>query len=199
MAAPERRATVFPGSSTVQLPSKRPAEGPDASTRLSASKIPRVQDFLKEPQRPHPPALPVKAKSDSNQYRHRHERVLAAPKARSAILRGNPWERYRAILKESPGETVTLAHEIDSKHEVVAIREQKCTDSGALKRLTLCRHANLVTLHVTFLHEDVLSFVYEPMEVSLAEIQSTPLGALEAYQIAAICAEVGSVSASGGI
>ena len=191
MATPERRPTVFPGSSTANVPSKRSfTEVNESSSRLSASKIPRVPDFLKDNQRPHPPALPVKAKSNSNQYQHQNGPLPIPRKLSPSIQRGDPWETYRAILRESQGDPVTLAHEVDSKHEVVAIWERKCVDSTVLNRLTRYHHINLVTLYTTFLHKDTLYFLCEPMEVTLADIQSTPVGAFEAYQIAAVCVEV---------
>ena len=43
---------------------------------------------------------------------------------------------------------------------------------------------------MTFLHEETLYFVYEPVQVSLADIQSTPVGQFASHHIATVCDEV---------
>ena len=125
---------MFPGSTTV-LPSKRAlTEEQDGPSRLSASNIPGVPDFRRDQMRPHPPALPVKAKTDSGQYQHHYQRLPVSRKVGPPIHRGDPGEEYRAILKESQGGPVTLAHEIDTEHDVVTIWEGKCAPIGSRRK-----------------------------------------------------------------
>ena len=195
MATPERRMTVFPGSSTARVPNKRQntEEEEKSSQRLSASKIPKIPDSLVGKQRSQPPApLPVKVKPGSARYRHQSGPFPTLEHSNVAFRKGSPWSYCRAILGEVHDGSVTLAHSKDRRHEIYAIRQQKCADTSSIKRLTRFQHDNLVTLHMTYLDDNSLYFLYEPMDVSLAEIQSTPLGALESSHLAAVCIEVRS-------
>jgi len=72
----------------------------------------------------------------------------------------------------------------------VAIRQQKYSDRKFLDRLHQCHHDNVVTLHTAYLDDETISLVYNVVDISLAEIQSTPLGSFADYQIAAICQKV---------
>ena len=103
--------------------------------------------------------------------------------------KGNLWQAYRAVLKEHAGQ-VTLAHTQTPAHTIVAIKQQKRLDSTDVTRLALCFYKNVVYLLKAFVEEDVVSFVYKVMDISLAQVQSTPSGSFVLYQIAAVCKEV---------
>lgn len=51
-----------------------------------------------------------------------------------------------------------------------------------------------MSLHEVYVHDERLYFIYECMDVSLAEIQATPYGEFAAFQIDTICKEVGKLA-----
>ena len=197
MSSPTRRGTIFPGNSDISSLGKRPIEATD---RLSTSKIPRIPDFLQNSQRVHPPTLPLKANPKSQQFSTGsrfppRQKASASPQG-FTCQRGNPWQAYYAILKEDQdGGEVTLAYKKELQHPVVAIRRDSYTDSSHIKRLTRCSHENIVAFYRAYFEEGSVYLIYECVDVSLAEIQSTSHGKLASYQIAAVCQEVRVVSA----
>lgn len=70
------------------------------------------------------------------------------------------------------------------------IRELKPAPDDALKNLRPISHTNVVTFQCAYLNNNVLYFVYDYMDVSLAGIQSTPCSKFASFQIAAICKDV---------
>jgi len=73
---------------------------------------------------------------------------------------------------------------------IVAIRRYARKDEESIKYIIRSSHENIVSLQECFVSTDCLYFVYEYIEISLAEIQATPCGALEAYYTAVICQKV---------
>lgn len=190
--------TVFPGNSQQTSLTKRPApDDAESSGRLSASKIPKVPDFHRS-QRLHPPALPVKATPHSrlSTQSSRFPKFPREPIGQRSIKcqKGTPWQDHFAILEEEQAGTVTIAHRVEHEHGIVAIRKQECSDGTADKTWARCHHDSVVTLHGTYLDGNTLFFVYDFMEVSLAEALLSPVGKLARYQIAAICQEVSDSS-----
>jgi len=203
MSSSDRRATVFPGNANVSLPSKRPAEAEsESSLRLSLSNIPKVPKFLQDQPRKRPAQLPVKVNPTSQRFSPTKSpnvaprSRLSQPDKSSHVAQGtlyhrrNPWKEYYAILREEQAGNVTLAHKQELEHPIVVVKQQRCTNSTSVKGVAPCSHENVVSLLEIFYDEDVVFFIYECMDVSLAEIQSTRYGNLASYQIAAVCREV---------
>ncbi|KAL2048941.1 hypothetical protein ABVK25_010794 [Lepraria finkii] len=192
MSSPTRRGTIFPGNSNISSLGKRRTEATD---RLSSSKIPKIPDFLQKSQRVRPPTLPLKANPKSQQFSTGsrfppRQKTSASPQG-FTCQRGNPWQAYYAILKEDQdGGEFTIAHKKEVQHPVVAIKRESYTDNSQIKRLTRCSHENIVSLYRAYFEEGSVYLIYECVDVSLAEIQSTPRGKLASYQIAAVCQEV---------
>ena len=193
MATPSRRETLFPGSSTVL--GKRFVRDEDVtnnSSRLSASQVPKVPDFLSNKRHEAPPALPVKVNPHSQRFaiNGRFSRPNP-PLSRGPVYhRSNPWESYYPILDENQAGRVTIAHKNDPKHPIVVIKQRACAEEARLKKIFRSDHKNVVLLIETYYYNQNLYFVYESMDVSLAEIQSTPYGIFEEFHIATVCKEV---------
>ena len=199
----DRRLTKFPGSSTTASPttptvqSKKRAftEDEQAAQRLSASKLPKIPHL---PQRQHPPRMFLPVKTDSQQW-HQRSRVsgpypvFPGVNHDKFLHKASPWDDYYAILEEEKGESV-LAHSKKERHDIVVIRKTKSPIGDSITGLKRCYHQNLVTLHDVYVDSKCFYFVYEFVDVSLAEIQCTPVGNFASYQIAAVCCEVSGQS-----
>ena len=187
MATPSRRDTLFPGSSSAQgLGKRRNPNDEDHSSRLSASQIPPLPHKRRAPP---PPALPVKVNPESQHFTTSSRFPLAKHSVSlTPICRNtNPWERYFAILEE---EQATVAYRKEPKHPIVAIKHQARPSGDTPKKIITLSHENIVTSFEAYLYDGNLYFIYDLMDVSLAEIQSTPYGTFEEYHIATICREV---------
>lgn len=164
MSSTEKRLTTFPGN---PVSSKR--RHIDSQSKLLELHTPLLSQIYSPP-----PALPFKINPQSN----------------SACHHASPWKEYYIILKESQAGEVTIAYRQEPGHQIVAIRELKPAPDDALKNLRPISHTNVVAFQCAYLYDNVLYFVYEYMDVSLAEIQSTPCGKFASFQIAAICKDV---------
>ena len=183
MSSAEKRTTRFPGDSVL---GKRPADDSSIQQRLSASNLSRLSSFHSRPQ---PPALiKLKVNPDSQQYsaRTRYQRSSKGLHWKD----GSPWSDYYAVMKEDQAGEVTIAYKNAIHHQIVVIREYRHNSNNEAKKLSNCGHSNIVDLKEVFRTQDVLFFVYEWIDVSIAEVQSAPYGKFASYQIAAICKEV---------
>ncbi|KAL2049561.1 hypothetical protein ABVK25_010140 [Lepraria finkii] len=196
MASSDKRSTIFPGNSSIDTSRKRQAETGLETLRLSASKIPKAPRFVHNQQRPRPrpPSIPLPVNLGSSQYSSR-SRFTSKPKQVPvsygfACVKGDPWQECYAILKEDQGGQVTIAHKQEVEHPMIAIRETKIAKSSCVESLAGCLHENIVSLFGAYIDNETIFFVYECMDVTLAEIQSTPYGGLASYQIAVVCKEV---------
>ncbi len=85
---------------------------------------------------------------------------------------------------------VTVAHRNEPHHTIVAIKKHQLKAGQLVERLIPCSHTNIVNLLEAFHDDGFVHMAYEWTDVTLAEIQSTPLGKLSDFHIAAICKEV---------
>ena len=193
MSAPERRLTQFPGSSSTTKSGTRRFES-EREARLSASKIPKVPEFLQSQSRNPPPAIPLKVNPSSQQFlptsRFSKKTETVTRKPNAILQNGNPWRTYYAILSEDQAGQVTVAYKNEIEHPMFAIKEHVCKDSESVKQLVMCSHKNIVALYDAYLDNDSLYLIYECLQISLAEVQSTQYGDLATFQIAAVCREV---------
>ena len=203
MSDQEKRLTRFPGGNgRDNVLGKRPPSVDRENSRLSASKIPRVPENSLQVGRAKPPALlPLPVNTQSQQFSpqpraqsSRFPKVNRAIESSPVYERSDPWLDFRKIFTEVQSGEVTVAHSNQAQHQIVAIRKLALTKGCVIAGIKKCLHKNLVKLHRCYLHEENLYFIYDFVEVNLAEIQATPLGDFEAYQIAAVCQEVSSYS-----
>lgn len=186
MAALERRITKFPGNAGGTIFAKR-VTGPDLteSSQLNTIDLPKVPEECHQP-RVRPPPLPLKP-SLSQQ----HTSTSNIKRTKGGICRpGTPWQNYNAVLTEIQADSIVLAQGCGEKHTIVAIKEVNAGQDECVKRLRQYSHPNLVDLTEAFLADNTVYMVYEWMDISLADIQSTPCGRLVSFQIAAVCKEV---------
>ena len=209
-----RTNTRFPGSpnsspgkrhavADVETSAKRRENG---SSRLSlATDVPIPPKFLENRQRFRPPAaIPLQVNPSSQQYaanpRPRKGRAQQV-KQSTFIQKGNPWQenRYLGIIKETQESEVIIAHKQEPEHPIVSVREHECSNEAVIKKIAQCSHENIVHIHEVFVDQNRVFFMYERMDVSIAEVQAGPYGHLQSYQIAAICQKVSKYLATAKI
>jgi len=198
MDIPKRTNTTFPGNLPVAL-GKRRADTEVESTDLLNSKIPKVSKPLEDKLRNNPPVgrrFPVNPNSNQYSPTSRFPKDSQQVSGRKFIHDCDPWHgnEYQAILKESQDGGITIAHRQALIHPIIAVKEHACSDSQGIKNFVRCSHKNIMSLHEVYVHDERLYFIYECMDVSLAEIQATPYGEFAAFQIATICKEVGTLA-----
>ena len=193
MATPNRRGTLFPGSPNPNGLGKREFPNDEDSSRLSASQIPSIPEDLPNKRRaPLPAALPVKINAHSQQFStsSRFPRPTPSVARREICTLNDPWKLYYPILEEDQAGHVTIAYKHELKHPIVVIKKQIQKAEDNLKRISSTSHENVVSLYDAHSNAGDLYLVYESMDVSLTEIQSTPYGTLAEFHIATICKEV---------
>lgn len=183
---PERRLTKFPGSANRNIFNKRPNDADTQEPRpiRDVPNIPHINP------RSRPPALPLKANPNSQHY----QPAPSLKRARSPACHSkSPWEAYYAIFTVTHmdgGSRVTVAHRNEPHHTIVAIKKHQLKAGELVERLIPCHHTNIVNLLEAFHDDGFVYMAYEWTDVTLAEIQSTSLGKLSDFHIAAICIEV---------
>ena len=78
---------------------------------------------------------------------------------------------------------------VDTFSEMI-IKEVKVSSQAWLSKLSAASHKNIAPLREALYHNSTIYFVYEVLDVSLAQVFATPLGQLKAYEVAAFCCEV---------
>ncbi|KAF2812827.1 kinase-like protein, partial [Mytilinidion resinicola] len=102
----------------------------------------------------------------------------------------SPWVKYQRVLEEDQGGPSTVAFRKDSTFPIVVVKSYLATDSSKVQDVFRTRHPNIVNVLDAFYEDDTTYIVYEYMTRSIAEVQATPLGKFEEFEIAAICKEV---------
>lgn len=164
MSSAEKRLTKFPGNSV--NPKRCQIESHSKCLELHTSSLSQIRN--------RPPALSLKI----------------IPQPIKTCYNASPWENYYVILKENQAGEVTIAYRQEPGRQIVAVRELKPAPDNALENLRPISHTNVVTFQCAYLNNNMLYFVYDYMDVSLAEIQSTPCGKFASFQIAAICKDL---------
>ena len=192
MVMENKRMTVFPGTTTASVSSQIPQTKDAKQSRQQSLTTDSIQD-LKTPLRHGrsiPPVLPIKVNPSLPRQNTQSGPFPLIEYSNTAWKKTSPWKKYRATMVEGEDGATILAQTQDQKQEVVIIKQSTCQDETTLRRLTQYGHENLVKLYETYLDRSILFFVYERMEVSLAEMSDTPAGPFEESQIATICVEV---------
>ena len=192
MSTLERRLTRFPGSSNAITAKKRTANKDHSNDpqRLSASRLPKTPKFSERYTRPrlglpiNPEATPWKSRrGQSNPY-------PKVPTVNDRFLnKSSPWDQYYAIFEDFRTYNI-IAHSKKEAHDIVAIKEKKRPSGDAFTGLKRCIHPNIVALYYVYFDKESLFFIYEHVNITIAEIQSSPVGGFASYEIAAVCYEV---------
>ncbi|KAI9676518.1 MAG: hypothetical protein M1817_000676 [Caeruleum heppii] len=126
---------------------------------------------------------PIPLQLDSRESQKRQRTLGTKP--------GLPWKDYQAFLKRDQAGSAVIAHRTNASFDLVAIKEVNLEDQDEVASSVRPAHKNLVTIIEIFSSKDSLYMVYEPMEISLSDIQASVLE-LEEPHVAAICVEVRS-------
>ncbi|KAI9779394.1 MAG: hypothetical protein M1835_004697, partial [Candelina submexicana] len=170
----ERRVTLFPGSSSSSS-QKRSATEPNVDGIPAPRKI--VKRIL-------PPRIPLGINPAS--------KCFSTSASHSSHLikfqESSPWVKYHRFLNLDQAGSAMIAYEKCAQFPTAVLKESSVTHIG--HHIPRSSHANIVLLREIFSHNDILYFVYEPMSICLADLQSTPCGTFTEYEIAAICQEI---------
>jgi serine/threonine protein kinase len=102
----------------------------------------------------------------------------------------DPWERYQKVFKMDQAGSGILVHSKDDSFREAVAREVKVHSKDWLLKLSTASHANIVILREALYDDGAITFFYEVMDVSLAQVFATPLGRLKPYEVAAFCSEL---------
>ncbi len=222
MATPSRRDTVWPSSiGGSGLGKRNSPSDEETSSRLSASLIPQIPEGLPHKRRARPPGIgfgltvnpsaqesarstrsvrpdpSIRSELPPDPQQVPNSRISPQKDAPNSIsVQGDPWKRYFRILTEENNGPATIAYQQVDDFPIVAIRRHPRSDHDTTKHIVRSSHKNVLNLQECFVSTDYLYFVYEYVDLSLADIQATPYGALEAYHIAVICQKVESFRSS---
>ncbi|EDN05106.1 hypothetical protein I7I51_01979 [Histoplasma capsulatum] len=114
------------------------------------------------------------------------------PTHRPQLLKevANPWDQYQQGFNlDQAGPGILVNAKNDSFDEMIAKRAE-VDNQEWLSKLKPIAHKNIVKLCEALYHEGAIFLFYEVMDVSLADIFSTPYGILRPYQVAAFCKEI---------
>jgi serine/threonine protein kinase len=101
----------------------------------------------------------------------------------------NPWERYQKSFKINQAGSGFIVHANDETFREGVLKAVK-TSKGELSKVINSPHRNLVHLHEALYHDAHIFFLYEVMDISLAQIFSSPLGRLQLFEVAAFSKEI---------
>jgi hypothetical protein len=174
MAESDKRTTLFPRSeinTTLSADSIKPSSQ-TARTLQKRKFIPERGDATQR--------FPVKPMATA---------TLSTQPPFIVTSKGSPWVKYQRILQENQGGCSDIAYKKDPAFLIVAIKTYAGTDSTKIHDIIRARHQNIVSILDAFYDNNTAYIVQEYMAVSIAEIQASPLGKFEEYEIAAICKE----------
>ncbi|KAL1311903.1 hypothetical protein AAFC00_001974 [Neodothiora populina] len=100
------------------------------------------------------------------------------------------WSSFRKLMQEDQAGMALIAHQNQADFRIVAIKTRGVGSEQYNENSRLTSYKNLVNLQSFFEHEGSMNFVYESCSVSLADIQASPYGLLQEYEIAAVCKEL---------
>ena len=146
--------------------------------------IPRPPNVLKR-------RFPVVASSTGLQQATNY--LLVASK-RFKGLKTDPWIKYRKFMKLNQAGLATIIYHNTGHRDrylLVTIKEEKA-DKDQFGQLLSFNNANMVNLPDICYFEQTVHLIYEHVNVSLRQIQSTPRGSLNHCKISLICKEVRS-------
>lgn len=102
----------------------------------------------------------------------------------------NLWDQYQEIFKMKQVGPGHFVHLKDDMFLEMIVKEVKVHSQTWLSRLSASSHKNIIHLWEALYHNSAIYFVYEVLDVSLAQVFVTSLGQLKAYKVAAFCYEI---------
>lgn len=154
------RVSRFPGTKDGEYPAKRPLALVDLESVVEGTQG-SVQRLHKRP-------------------------ALLKQLAKSAT---NPEERYRKSFRINQAGWGYVVHSNDSTFREGILKSVKSSRSE-LSKIINNPHRNIVHLQEAFSHDSQVFFIYEVMDISLAQIFSSPLGRLQLFEVAAFSKEL---------
>ena len=115
-------------------------------------------------------------------------------KTRKIEVRDSPQRSYHEFMSFDQAGPATIAY--DDLHNLYAIKKHKCDPDRGRRKAQLFEHSSLVGIQDMFWRSDEIHVVYECMDVSLQHVLATPRGHLASSEIAVICKQVRSFTAS---
>jgi len=190
VVTPERTRTTFPGGGAAR---KRPGPTSHDGGRTSLQK----RRFLQSDRQP-VPRLPIKVNPESSLFMHyvRNPISIAAAAGPSVSPATTSWALYRKLIQEDQAGSALVCHRNQPDFGIVAVKTRQLAAVVQKDRIKTTSHPNIVNIEEVFEHEGTINFVYESFTVTLADIQASPCGLLQEYEIAAICQSVCEFGAS---
>jgi serine/threonine protein kinase len=102
----------------------------------------------------------------------------------------SPWQHYQKSFKLNQAGYGLVVHAKNATFAEGILKEIKCYGQEKLSSVTSYSHKNLVKLQRAFYDDGTVFLLYEMMDVSLAQIFSSPLGRLQLYEVAAFSQEI---------
>ena len=127
----------------------------------------------------------IRGTKDSVQRLHKRPTIFKQLSKTAA----SPWEQYRKSFKINQAGTAHVVHANDSTFREGIIKAVKTSRSEFSKIMTN-HHKNFVHLQEAFYFDGQIFFLYEVMDISLAQIFNSPLGRLQLFEVAAFSKEL---------
>lgn len=167
------------------------------SNQISAK---HISTFPRTNQHPHSSKRILPDHEPSSETKRKHQKYIKSVPVRDLKPRGggaplrkeesNPWDQYQEIFKMKQAGPARFVHSKDDTFSEMIIKEKTVHSKAWLTKLSAISHKNIVPLREVLYHNSTIYFVYEVLDVSLAQVFATPLGRLEAYEVAAFCHEI---------
>lgn len=102
----------------------------------------------------------------------------------------SPWQDYQKSFKLNQAGYGLVVHAKNATFAEGILKEIRGHGKEKLSSVTSYSHKNLVRLQRAFHDDGAVYFLYEMMDVTLAQIFSSPLGRLQLYEVAAFSQEI---------
>lgn len=102
----------------------------------------------------------------------------------------SPWQDYQKSFKLNQAGYGLVVHAKNATFAEGILKEIRGYGNEKLSNVTSYSHKNLVQLQRAFYDDGTVFLLYEMMDVTLAQIFSSPLGRLQLYEVAAFSQEI---------
>jgi serine/threonine protein kinase len=102
----------------------------------------------------------------------------------------SPWQDYQKSFKLNQAGYGLVVHAKNATFAEGVLKEIRGYGKEKLSKITSYSHKNLVKLQKAFYDDGTVFLLYEMMDVTLAQIFSSPLGRLQLYEVAAFSQEI---------
>lgn len=102
----------------------------------------------------------------------------------------SPWRDYQKSFKLNQAGHGLVVHAKNATFAEGILKEIRGYGKEKMSNVTSYSHKNLVRLQRAFYDDGAIFLLYEMMDVTLAQIFSSPLGRLQLYEVAAFSQEI---------